>query len=357
MLPVPRSLEPMLAKTAPRIPTGEGMIYEPKWDGFRCLIFKDGDDVTFGSRGGKPLERYFPEVVAATDAELPQRCVLDGELVIAADGRLQWELLTQRIHPAASRIALLASETPAVFVAFDLLALGDDSYLETPFAQRRDALQRLLAKPGPTIRLTPATTDHAVAEHWFDLYEGAGLDGIIAKPADIGYEPGKRLMTKIKHERTADVVLAGLRWHKDTAPGTTVGSLLLGLYNDAGQLQHVGVAASFTAKRRAELATGLSPLIIDDPAQHPWSAAVEEAQRRPGSVSRWSAGKNLAWVPLRPERVLEVRFDHMEGDRFRHTTHFVRWRPDRDPASCTYAQLSRPVRYDLKAVLGLSQGV
>ena len=345
---------PMLAKPVKTLPTSGGYRYEPKWDGFRCIVFRDGDEVELGSRNERPLTRYFPELVAALRTELPARCVLDGEIVIARDGRLDFDALLNRIHPAESRIALLAEQTPASFVAFDLLAVGPDSLLEAPFGQRRDRLEQALAAAGPPVYLTAVTDDLRLAERWFRTFEGAGLDGVIAKPADVPYRPDQRLMLKIKHERTADCVLAGFRWHKTSLPEQPLlGSLLLGLY-DGGELQHVGVVASFTARRRAELVTELAELRDGAADGHPWAGwatPADTGDRMPGAQSRWNAGKDLSWEPLRPERVLEVRYDHMEGRRFRHTAQFVRWRPDKQPRECTYAQLEEPVRYDLAEVL------
>jgi ATP-dependent DNA ligase len=351
-LPLAPPIEPMLAKPVANLPVAEQMSYEPKWDGYRCVIFRDGDEVELASRGGKTLTRYFPEVIDQVLAQLPPRIVVDGELVVIRQqngtSRLDFDLLGQRIHPAASRVRLLAEQAPASFVAFDLLALGDEALLDEPFGIRRARLADTLASVAAPMHLTPVTTDADTARRWFDIFEGAGLDGVIAKPADLRYEPGKRLMFKVKHARTADVVVAGFRWHKS---GPVVGSLLLGLYDDAGTLHHVGVSASFTAARRAELVTELAPLRIA-PADHPWSAGGEASgQRVPGAPSRWSGGKNLEWQPLRPELVAEVAYDAMEGDRFRHTARFQRWRPDREPSSCRYDQLDRPVRFDVDRVL------
>lgn len=342
-------VKPMLAKSVKRIPPG--MSYEAKWDGFRAIVHRDGDEVVIGSRTGKPLTRYFPEVVTAVRQNLPPRCVVDGEIVVAYDGRLDFDRLSERIHPADSRVRLLAEQTPASLVAFDLLALGDDSLLDTPQSDRRTVLEAALADASAPVHLAPSTTDPAVAQEWFERYEGAGLDGIVAKPLDLPYRPDTRAMYKIKHERTADCVVAGYRFHKS---GPIVGSLLLGLYDDRGTLQHVGVCAAFPMKRRAELVGELEPLVTDV-AGHPWGswgdAEAHEGSRMPGAPSRWSGKKDMSWVALRPERVLEVAYDHMEGDRFRHTTQFRRWRPDRTPTSCTYAQLEEVVRYDLAAVL------
>ncbi len=345
-------VKPMLAKSVARIPPG--MHYEAKWDGFRSIVFRDGAEVELGSRTGKPLTRYFPELVEALRERVPERCVLDGEIVIVRDGRLDFDALTERIHPAASRVRTLAERTPASFVAFDLLALDDHALLDTELTDRRALLDRALAGVTPPVHLAPATTDVEVARRWFEQFEGAGLDGIVAKPPTLRYVQDERAMFKIKHERTADVVVAGYRFHKS---GPVVGSLLLGLYDEHGRLQHVGVSAAFTMKRRAELVEELEPLRLDDVSGHPWAAwtdeAAHEAARLPGAPSRWSGRKDLSWVPLRPERVAEVAYDHMEnGQRFRHTARFRRWRPDRTPESCTYAQLEEPVRYDLAEVLG-----
>jgi ATP-dependent DNA ligase len=356
-LPVNPPVEPMLAKSIPEIPTGEGMTYEPKWDGFRCLVFRDGDEVELASRGGKTLTRYFPEVVAQAQAQLPDRCVIDCELVVirrepGALPKLDFERLQQRIHPAASRVNLLAEQTPADMIAFDLLALGDESLMDEPYQQRRERLAAALAHVEPPVHRTPITADPATAARWFEILEGAGLDGVIAKPPGIRYSPGKRVMFKIKHARTADCVVAGFRWHKS---GPVVGSLLLGLYDEAGNLRHIGVSASFTAARRKELLAELAPYRVDALAGHPWAewAAPEgtPGTRMPGAISRWSAGKTLEWEPLRPELVVEVGYDAMEGDRLRHTARFLRWRPDRDPRSCDYSQLERPVRFDVDRIL------
>ncbi|GGZ33640.1 ATP-dependent DNA ligase [Streptomyces inusitatus] len=349
-LPVMPPVKPMLAKAVKTIPPG--MQYEAKWDGFRAIVHRDGSELVIGSRTGKPLTRYFPELAEALTANLPGRCVVDGEIVVAHGGRLDFDRLSERIHPAASRVRTLAERTPASFVAFDLLALGDTALLDTPLFERRALLTEALRPAAPPVHLAPATTDPAVAERWFEQYEGAGLDGIVAKPLDLPYRPDARLMFKIKHERTADVVVAGYRFHKS---GPILGSLLLGLYDDTGALQHVGVCAAFPMKRRAELIEELEPLRMDPPDGHPWAAWAEESAhegaRLPGAKSRWTGKKDLSWVALRPERVVEVAYDHMEGDRFRHTARFRRWRPDRTPASCTYAQLEEPVRYDLAEVL------
>ncbi|MFF3691523.1 ATP-dependent DNA ligase [Streptomyces sp. NPDC002187] len=354
-LPVMPPVKPMLAKAVKRIPPG--MQYEAKWDGFRAIVHRDGDEVVIGSRTGKPLTRYFPELVDELRTQLPARSVVDGEIVIAHEGRLDFDRLTERIHPADSRVRMLAERTPASFVAFDLLALGDDSLFDTPLDRRRVMLTEALAGTRPPVHLAPATTDVALAQQWFEQYEGAGLDGIIAKPLDLPYRPDARLMFKVKHERTADVVVAGYRFHKS---GPIVGSLLLGLYDGSGALQHIGVCAAFSAKRREELVEELEPLRMDPPEGHPWAAwadeSAHESARLPGAPSRWSGKKDLSWVALRPERVVEVAYDHMEGDRFRHTAQFRRWRPDREATSCTYAQLEEPVRYDLSEVLSAPGG-
>ncbi|MFF2021389.1 ATP-dependent DNA ligase [Streptomyces sp. NPDC058171] len=351
-LPVMPPVKPMLAKSVKDIPPG--MQYEAKWDGFRAVVFRDGPEVEIGSRTGKPLTRYFPELVGALSARLPARCVVDGEIVIAREGRLDFDALTERIHPADSRVRLLAERTPASFVAFDLLALGDEALLEVPLTDRRALLSRALAGTVAPVHLAPATTDPEVARVWFRSYEGAGLDGIVAKPLDLRYRPNERVMFKVKHERTADVVVAGYRFHKS---GPVVGSLLLGLHDAQGTLQHVGVCAAFPMKRRAELVTELEPLRMESATDHPWAAWAQESAhtsaRLPGAPSRWSGKKDLSWVALRPERVCEVAYDHMEnGARFRHTARFRRWRPDRTPASCTFDQLEEPVRYDLGQILG-----
>jgi ATP-dependent DNA ligase len=350
-LPVLPPVAPMLSRAVKEIPdTGH---WEPKWDGFRTIVFRDGDEVELGSRNERPMTRYFPELVEALRENLPERCVVDGEIIITTDGRLDFEALQQRIHPADSRVRMLAERTPTSFVAFDLLALGDESLMARPFAERRAALVAALEGAADPVFVTPATTDLDEARDWFTRFEGAGLDGLIAKPLDGTYEPDKRTMFKIKHERTADCVVAGFRWHKS---GGVVGSLLLGLYDDDGRLHHVGVAASFPMARRASLVAELEPLIATDLSQHPWGEwADQEAHqstRMPGAVSRWSAGKNLSFVPLRPELVVEVAYDHMEGDRFRHTAQFRRWRTDRTPESCTYEQLESPVSIDVGELLG-----
>jgi len=351
-LPVNPPVAPMLAKPVDAIPDGD-YVFEPKWDGFRSIVFRDGDEVEIGSRNERPMTRYFPELVEAVLAELPPRCVIDGEIVVpdASGRRLDFEALQLRIHPAASRVALLAEQTPGHFIAFDLLALGSESFMERPFAERRALLEDVLAKAGSSIHLTLATTDRSVATGWFSQFEGAGLDGLIAKPAAGVYEPDKRVMKKIKHERTADCVVAGYRVHK-SGPDR-IGSLLLGLYKDDGRLASVGVVGAFPMEQRRELFAELQPLVTSFEG-HPWDWASHAAgQRTPQAAmaSRWNASKDLSFIPLRPERVLEVRYDHMEGARFRHTAQFVRWRPDREPRSCTYEQLEEPVGYDLAEIL------
>lgn len=349
-LPVNPPLLPMLALSVHGIPRGEGMHYEPKWDGFRCLLFRDGDEVELGSRNTRSLNRYFPELMTAARESLPDRCVLDGEIVVARADRLDFEALQLRIHPALSRINMLAVEMPATFVAFDLLALDEADLLKAPYGERRAHLAAALAGARPPIHLTPVTTDAAVAEQWFRQFEGAGLDGLIAKPAHLPYVPDKRLMFKVKHERTADCVVAGFRWHKS---GPVVGSLLLGLYNAEAHLQHVGVSASFSVARRKELLKELAPYRMQDLTGHPWAEWAEwtDPSRMPGVGNRWNVGKDMSWVPLRPELVCEVAYDHLEGSRFRHVAQFRRWRADRDPGSCTYEQLEEPVSYDLAAIL------
>lgn len=344
-LPISPPLAPMLAKLSDDIPEGDGWLYEPKWDGFRCIVFRDGDTIELASRNERPFTRYFPELLAPLLSSLPQQCVVDGEIVIpAADDRgLDFDALLQRIHPAESRVRRLAAETPASFVAFDLLALGDRDLMAQPLSGRHQLLAAALAAAEPPVYLCPSTTDAIVARQWFVEFEGAGLDGVIGKRLADPYTPDKRTLVKVKHRRTADCVIAGYRIHKD---GQGVGSLLLGLHDDAGTLHHVGVAASFTAKRRTELLAELQPLTHDATLDHPWKewaewqhAVQQEGQRMPGAGSRWNAGKDLSWVPLRIERVAEVTFGQLQEGRFRHGSQFLRWRPDREPASCTYDQL------------------
>ncbi|MBI5495102.1 MAG: ATP-dependent DNA ligase [Deltaproteobacteria bacterium] len=348
---LPPPVEPMLSKAVDRLPDGDGWLFEPKWDGFRCIVFKDGADVHLQSRDLKPLQRYFPEILQPLTRALPDRCVVDGELVIARGGVLDFEALLLRIHPAASRVKQLSAEFPCSFVAWDLLAVEDDVLLNVPFAQRRQRLEHVLRDVHPPIHLTPATADRALAQDWFSRFEGAGLDGVMAKSVVEPYAPGKRTMFKIKHQRTADCVVAGFRWHKN-GPQTMVGSFLLGLYDAAGALQHVGIAASFTTARRRELVEELAPLRANALESHPWAAwrELEMTQRMPGSGSRWNRGKDLSWEPLRPERVCEVSYDHLQGTRFRHGTHFLRWRPDKPPAECRYDQLEQTPAYELQRI-------
>jgi ATP-dependent DNA ligase len=354
-LPFQPPVEPMLAKLADAIPQGGGWLFEPKWDGFRALVFRDGEEVMTQSRDLKPLDRYFPELAAPLRANLPERCVLDGEVVIAGAGGLDFEALLLRIHPAASRVAMLAEQTPASFIAWDLLALGDRDLRGEPQAERRRALEEALADVGSPVHLTPATTSPETAAEWFDRFEGAGCDGVIAKAIDAPYQPGKRAMLKIKHARTADCVVAGFRWHKN-GRGTHVGSLLLGLYDDDGRLHHVGITSSFSWERRAALVAELEPLRAGALDGHPWAewaewaqtgAADASGQRLPGATSRWNRGKDLSWEPLRAERVCEVAYDHLQGDRFRHATTFRRWRPDKAPQDCRYDQLEVTPPYEL----------
>jgi ATP-dependent DNA ligase len=352
-LPVLPPVKPMLAKPVATIP--QGRLYEPKWDGFRSIIFRDGDEVEIGSRNERPMTRYFPEVVEAVKANFPSRAVIDGEIIVADTERntLDFEALQQRIHPAASRVTLLSVETPASFVAFDLLAVGDEDLMERPFSERRARLEQVLADAAPPVHITPLTDDHDVATTWFEQFEGAGLDGLIAKLPDQTYQPDKRVMTKIKHERTCDCVVAGYRVHK-SGPDV-IGSLLLGLHDERGVLASVGVIGAFPMERRRELFEEMQPLVTEFEG-HPWNwAAHQQGERTPrkNEGSRWNNGKDLSFVPLRPERVVEVRYDYMEGTRFRHTAQFVRWRPDRTPESCTYEQLERPVSFDLADVLGV----
>jgi ATP-dependent DNA ligase len=351
-LPFSPPVEPMLAKLAPELPEGKEWLYEPKWDGFRALAFRDGAELYLQSRELKPLNRYFPELVAPLLRELPDRSVVDGEIVIAGPGGLEFESLLLRIHPAASRVKLLAQESPASYVAFDLLALGGDDLRDRPLSERREKLQRALGTAQAPVHLTPASTDRAIAQDWFSRFEGAGLDGVVAKPLDSTYQPGKRAMVKVKHARTADCVVAGFRWHKN-GPGTMIGSLLLGLYDDSGKLHHVGIAASFSTAKRRDLVAELAPLREAALTDHPWRdwAGMEEGdQRMPGGSSRWNRGKDLSWEPLRPERVCEVAYDHLQGTRFRHATHFQRWRPDKDPRSCRYDQLEEVPAVELSRI-------
>jgi ATP-dependent DNA ligase len=356
----------MLAKRVAEVPPGEGWIFEPKWDGFRTLIFRDGDEIFIQSRDEKPLDRYFPELAAPIKAQLPARCVLDGEIVIAGDKGLDFEALQMRLHPAASRVKMLAGQIPAGIVFFDLLAEGDRDLRGLPFRERRAALEAMLAGVAPPLYLTPATRDHATASDWFRRFEGAGLDGVMAKPEAGAYEPNKRVMLKVKHERECDCVVAGFRWHKG-GEGTAIGSLLLGLWGASGNLEHVGVCASFTLAKRRELVEFLAPYRTDALTDHPWRqwadvmaewAAENPASRRPGGGSRWSQGKDLSWQPLRPELVVQVAYDHMQGSRFRHTAQFRRWRQDKAPRDCTFEQLEVVPPHELQDIFatGKSSG-
>lgn len=346
----------MLAKRVDELPTEGNWIFEPKWDGFRALVFRDGDEILIQSRDEKPLDRYFPEVVGSLRATLPPRCVLDGEIVIVRNNELDFDALQLRLHPAAKRVNLLSRETPASFVFFDLLCVGDRDLCGEPFQVRRHELESLLSSAPPPIHLTPATDDRSLASDWFRRFEGAGLDGVMAKDPLGTYVPNKRVMLKVKHERDCDCVVAGFRWHKK-GDRTLVGSLLLGLFDQAGALQHIGVCASFSLKKRAELAEFLKPYRGDALAAHPWKAWAEQEvegkaglKRMPGGQSRWSQGKDLSWEPVRPELVVEVAYDHMQGDRFRHTAQFRRWRADKKPADCTYAQLEVVPPQELAAI-------
>jgi ATP-dependent DNA ligase len=356
-LPFQPPVEPMLAKLSGELPgEGNGFVYEPKWDGFRALVWKSGEDVYIQSRDLKPLGRYFPELEAQLRANLPERCVLDGEIVIATAGRLDFDALLLRIHPAATRVSLLAEQSPSSYVAWDLLAFGDDDLRDLPQIERRAALERALASCKPPIHLTPATRDRAVAADWFHRFEGAGLDGVIAKPESLAYMPGKRVMLKIKHQRTADCVVGGFRWYKGHK-GTHVGSLLLGLYDDTGFLHHVGVTSAFKLPERAELAAKLEPLREAARDGHPWAdwaewQGKETEQRRPGATSRWNRGKDLSWEPIRIGLVCEVSFEHLQGTRFRHAAHFKRWRPDKPASECRYDQLVETPAYELQKIFG-----
>ena len=347
----------MLSKVAAEIPGGDGFLFEPKWDGFRAIVFRGDDDAYIQSRDLRPLDRYFPELHDGLIAALPDGSVVDGEIVIATPKGLDFDLLQLRLHPAASRVAKLAKETPAAFVAFDLLAADGQDLRAMPFEERRARLEALLKKVEPPVHVTPMTRDRALAIEWLERFEGAGLDGVMAKPAAGAYEPGKRVMFKIKHARTADCVVAGFRWHK-TGPGTLVGSLLLGLYDDGGDLHHVGVTSAFSAAKRKELAALLEPLRTDAMKDHPWrewAAASGESTRMPGGHSRWSAGKDLSWEPIRIELVCEVKYDHMQGPRFRHAAIFQRWRSDKRPKDCRYDQLEVTTPFELSKVFGASR--
>ncbi|PYR57288.1 MAG: ATP-dependent DNA ligase [Acidobacteria bacterium] len=357
MFAVAPPIEPMLAKLAEELPAG-AFLYEPKWDGFRAIVFRGGSEVFIQSRDLRPLDRYFPELHAALLAGLPDGCVVDGEIVIATPHGLDFDALQLRLHPAASRAAKLAKETPAAFVAFDAIALGGRDLRDAPQRERRLLLERALAHAKPPIHLTPMTRDPAVASQWLSRFEGAGLDGVIAKPEDGTYQPGKRAMIKVKHARTADCVVAGFRWHK-AGKDELIGSLLLGLYDDHGSLHHVGVTSSFTMAMRKQLARELAPLREHALDEHPWrewaEAGAGEMARMPGGQSRWSAGKDLSWEPLRIERVCEVKYDHMQGPRFRHAAVFQRWRPDRRPRDCRYDQLEVTTPYELEKVFGAAR--
>jgi ATP-dependent DNA ligase len=354
LLPVNPPVLPMLAKRVDALPEEGSWIFEPKWDGFRALVFRDGDEILLQSRDEKSLNRYFPDLTEPLLQQLPRRCVLDGEIVIARNGALDFDALQLRIHPAASRVKLLAQQTPASFVGFDLLCEGDEDLCGEAFERRRERLERVLGFAAPPLHLTPATRERSVAEDWFRRFEGAGLDGVVAKPADGGYEPNKRVMLKVKHERDCDCVVAGFRWYKD-AQNEAIGSLLLGLYDASGALQHVGVCASFTKEKRRELLEFLTPYRKDALADHPWASWAEfagaaEGYRMPGGQSRWSQGKDLSWEPLRPELVVEVAYEHMQGRRFRHMAHFRRWRTDKNPSECTYAQLEVVPAHELELI-------
>jgi ATP-dependent DNA ligase len=342
-LPLAAPIDPMLAKLVTELPRAEDLRYEPKWDGFRSIVFRSGDEVVLSSRNARPLTRYFPELVESLHEALPERCVVDGEIVIAGAQGLDFEALLQRIHPAESRVQRLAAETPASFVAFDLLAEGDDDLCTAPFSARRERLEALLGGAGGAVRITPQTTDPVLAADWLTRFEGAGLDGVVAKSPDLPYRPGQRVMWKIKHGRTAECVVAGYRDHK--AGG--VGSLVLGLY-DGATLRHVGVCSGFSAKRRKELLDELAPVALERPEDHPWHAARSAGP----TASRWKSDAELALHPLRPELVVEVAYDHRQGDRFRHATAFVRWRPERDPSSCTFEQLEVVTPVELAEVFG-----
>lgn len=357
-LPFDPPIKPMLSTAADTLPAGEGWQFEPKWDGFRTLVFRDADEIVLQSRDSRPMNRYFPELLAPLAASLPDRCVVDGEIVIVGEGGLDFEALLLRIHPAESRVNLLAKQTPASYVGWDLLAHGDEDLRDAPLAERRNRLESLLANASAPVHLSPATLDRRLAENWFQRFEGAGLDGVMAKRLDESYKPGERTMTKVKHKRTADCVVAGFRWHKNGV-GTMVGSLLLGLCDDEGTLHHVGVTAAFKTSVRKQLAEELAPLREKALEGHPWRAwaqaqdeATAKGQRLPGASSRWNRRKDLSWEPLRPERVCEVSYDHMHGTRFRHAAQFVRWRPDKRPEDCRYDQLEVTPAYELSRVFG-----
>jgi ATP-dependent DNA ligase len=359
--PLAPPIEPMLAKPSDALPGGDGWLFEPKWDGFRALVFRDGPELLLQSRELKPLNRYFPELEAPLLGALPQRCVVDGEIVIAGAKGLDFEALLLRIHPAASRVNLLARESPASIVLFDLLALGDRDLRAAPLSERRALLERSLGRGSPSrVVATPATRDRAMAQDWFARFEGAGLDGVVAKRLEAAYQPGVRAMVKVKHARTADCAVGGFRWYKQ-GPGTMIGSLLLGVHDRSGKLHHVGICSSFTTARRKELAHELEPLRANAAEGHPWrdwAAWVDGRsapdRRMPGATSRWNRGRDLSWEPLRVERVCEVAYDHLQGDRFRHATQFLRWRPDKSPRECTYDQLEETPPYELSRVLGIT---
>jgi len=355
-LPFQPPIEPMLAKLSTGIPEGDGWLFEPKWDGFRALVFKSGDEVYIQSRDLKPLGRYFPELEVTLRSALPDRCVLDGEVVIAHDGKLDFEAMLLRIHPAASRVKMLAAEHPSSYVAWDLLALGDEDLRDRPQAERRARLEQALAGVQPPVHITPMTRDRAVAADWFDRFEGAGLDGVMAKPESLTYQPNKRAMFKIKHARTADCVVAGFRWYKN-GKDKLVGSLLLGLYDSAGVLHHVGITSAFKQEVRAQLAEMLKPMRDGALENHPWKdwvdfQEVESAQRLPGATSRWNRGKDLSWEPIKIGLVCEVGFDHLQGNRFRHASHFKRWRPDKPASECRYDQLAETPAFELAQIFG-----
>jgi ATP-dependent DNA ligase len=349
--PIDPPIDPMLAKLSEELPEG-AFQYEPKWDGFRAIVFRGGGQVFIQSRDLRPLDRYFPELHQALLATLPDGSIVDGEIVIATPRGLDFDALQMRLHPAASRVGKLAKETPASFVAFDLLAVDGQDLRGIAQSERRARLERLLAGAKAPIHLTPATRDRGVAGQWLSRFEGAGLDGVMAKPLTGTYQPGKRAMIKIKHARTADCVVAGFRWHKH-GKNELVGSLLLGLYDDQGRLHHVGVTSAFTMARRRELASELAPLREHALDHHPWREWAEyDGTRMPGGQSRWSAGKDLSWEPVRAERVCEVKYDHMQGDRFRHAAVFERWRPDKRPEECRYDQLEVTTPFELEKVFG-----
>ena len=356
MFAIAPPIEPMLAKIADELPNTSGFLFEPKWDGFRAIVFRGASDVFIQSRDLRPLDRYFPELHDLLLERLPSGCVIDGEIVIAGPNGLDFDALQLRLHPAASRVAKLAKETPASFVAFDVLAINDRNVMLVAQSERRAQLEQVLTQVEPPVHLTPMTWDRSVALQWLEDFEGAGLDGVIAKPANLPYEPGKRVLIKVKHARTADCVVAGFRWHKSGKD--VVGSLLLGLYDDRGVLQHVGVTSAFTMATRRQLAVDLAPLRVNALKDHPWrewASADDAATRMPGAQSRWSAGKDLSWEPLRIERVCEVKYDHLQGDRFRHAAIFLRWRPDKPPSDCRYDQLEVTTPFELEKVFGAAR--